>query len=365
MMIKEKDLAKKLNKDIRDWTSEVRSFLLRRPRMIKPVIRLMKSQQSAAKRRKIKLDDGLHVPPYMILSVTKMCNLNCKGCYDKAHNRTGKDMSEEALDKLLTEAAELGTGVIITAGGEPFMRPGLIEAMDRHPTLFFVIFTNGLLLNSPEYIKKIKRPNIYPVISIEGNVHNTDARRGKGIYAKAGASMDIMKAANKHFGLSVTVTRNNFKEVLNESFQTECRKKGASSLFYIDYVPFQEGTEHIELDEDKRIEMLNWLNSHKRKDMLSVAFPGDEKPFGGCLAAGRGFVHIAADGSVEPCPFAPVSVENVVEVGLEQALKSPFLKAVRDNTDILEDESHGCALFHKKEELECIRKSALNQSSDG
>lgn len=333
--------------------------------MIKTIIRLLKTQKSAAVKRKRKMAEGLHVPPYMILSVTKKCNLNCKGCYDKAHNRTGEDMSPEALDKLLDEARELGTGIIITAGGEPFMRPGIIDAMERHPGLFFVIFTNGLLLSSPEIIEKIKSPNIYPVISIEGNVHNTDARRGKGIYAKAGESMDIMKARHKQFGLSVTVTRDNFNEVLNQDFQAECRSKGASSLFYIDYVPFQEGTENIELDEEKRVSMLDWLNSHKRKDMLSVAFPGDEKPFGGCLAAGRGFVHIAADGAVEPCPFAPVSVENVVEVGLEQALKSPFLKAVRDNTDILEDESHGCALFHKKEELESIRNSTLVQLSDG
>ena len=332
---------------------------MRRPGMIKTVLRLLKTQKAATARRINKLEDGLHVPPYMILSVTKACNLNCKGCYDKAHKRTANDMSDQALDKLLIEAEELGTGVIITAGGEPFMRSGLIEQMVKHPNLFFVIFTNGLLLNSPEYIKTIMAPNIYPVISIEGNVHNTDSRRGKGIYAKTGKSMDIMRESNKQFGLSVTVTKNNFNEVLKKDFQAECRKKGTSSLFYIDYVPFQEGTEDIELNEQQRIEMLDWLNEHKRKDMLSVAFPGDEKPFGGCLAAGRGFVHIAADGSVEPCPFAPVSIENVVKVGYEKALRSPFLQAVRDKADILEDESHGCALFKKKDELDHIRKSCL------
>ncbi|MDX1359116.1 MAG: hypothetical protein R3232_09820, partial [Clostridia bacterium] len=65
------------------------------------------------------------------------------------------------------------------------------------------------------------------------------------------------------------------------------------------------------------------------------------------------------DGSVEPCPFAPVSIENVVKVGYEEAIRSPFLQAVRDKSDILEDESHGCALFQKKDELDQIRKSCL------
>jgi len=354
----EKNLAEKLNSDIRKWTKEVQSFLMRRPGMIPQVTRLVKTQRSAEKRRKQNFTTGLHVPPYMILSVTKKCNLNCKGCYDKAHNRTGSDMSTEALDKLLHEAASLGTGVIITAGGEPFMRPDLIDIMKQHSNLFFVIFTNGLMLDSKELIKKLKSPNIYPVISIEGNVHMTDARRGSGIHAKTGASMELMKKANKQFGLSVTVTIENLNEVLSAKFLEECRYRGASSLFFIDYVPFVAGTKNLELSEKQRVDMLRWLDTHKRKDLLSVAFPGDEQQFGGCLAAGRGFIHIAADGSVEPCPFAPVSIENVVEIGLEEALKSPFLKAVRDNTGMLEDESCGCALYNKRKELEQLAKSS-------
>lgn len=346
------NLAKKLNDDIRSWTSEVRSFLARRPGMFRHVIQLISIQRAAALKRKMSLEKGLHVPPYMILSVTKSCNLNCKGCYDKAHGRSGNDMSTKDLDRLLDDAAHLGTGIIITAGGEPFMRSDLTDIMKRHKDLFFVIFTNGLLLNSKAYLENIKNPNIYPVISIEGNIHMTDSRRGSGIHAKTGESMELMRKANKHFGVSVTVTTENIGMVLTDEFLEECRNKGASSLFFIDYVPFEKGTENIELSEQQRGDMLQWLNTHKRKDMLSIAFPGDEKPFGGCLAAGRGFIHIAADGSVEPCPFAPVSIESVVDKGLEEALRSPFLKAVRDSTDLLEDESHGCALYNKRKELE-------------
>lgn len=359
--MRDSELSIKLNKDVRDWTSEVRSFLLRRPKMLNIVPCLIRIQKAAENKRKENALNGLHVPPYLILSVTKKCNLNCKGCYDKAHNRTGKDMSEMDLARLLDDAEMLGIGIIITAGGEPFMRTDLVSTMKNHKNLFFVIFTNGLLLSSPGYIEKIKIPNIYPIISIEGNVHNTDKRRGKGIHAKTGESMELMKTANKHFGLSITVTNENYNSVLKDSFLEECRNKGASSLFLIDYVPFEKGTENIELNENQRLDLINWVNTHKRKDMLIVAFPGDEKPYGGCLAAGRGFIHIAADGSVEPCPFAPISIENVVETGLLQALQSPFLKAVRDNTHLLEDESHGCALFNKKEELECIRKSISDQ----
>ena len=44
---------------------------------------------------------------------------------------------------------------------------------------------------------------------------------------------------------------------------------------------------------------------HNKYRALFVNVPGDEKDFGGCLSAGRGFVHVSAEGDLEPCPFAP------------------------------------------------------------
>ena len=351
------DLSRKLNKDVRNWLKEVSLFILRRPGLIPLIVKIRKIQKPADKIRAMKARSGLHVRPYMILSATHACNLNCKGCYDRAHNRTGLDMTTNQLDSLLTEAGHLGTSVIITAGGEPFSREDITGIMTKHQELLFVVFTNGILLDDPDFIEKIRPANILPVISIEGSRYNTDNRRGPGIYSKTESAMKKLRKAKKHFGLSVTVTMENIDEVLNTDFLDLNRKRGASVLFFIDYVPFAPGTEGMELDEKNRIRMQNWLIENKRNDMLTVAFPGDEKPYGGCLAAGRGFVHIAADGSVEPCPFAPVSVENVTETGFENALKSPFLKAVRDNTELLEEESHGCALFHKKKELLDIREN--------
>lgn len=47
--------------------------------------------------------------------------------------------------------------------------------------------------------------------------------------------------------------------------------------------------------------------------MVFLSFSGDEKYVGGCLAAGRGFFHINANGEVEPCPFSPYSDVNSKE----------------------------------------------------
>ena len=57
-------------------------------------------------------------------------------------------------------------------------------------------------------------------------------------------------------------------------------------------------------------------------DMIFVSFPGDEEMMGGCLASGRGFFHINANGGAEPCPFSPYSKLNLKTDSIETVLRS-------------------------------------------
>jgi MoaA/NifB/PqqE/SkfB family radical SAM enzyme len=110
----------------------------------------------------------------------------------------------------------------------------------------------------------------------------------------------------------------------------------------------------------------------RRSPALFVNLPDDEKEFGGCLSAGRGFVHISAQGDVEPCPFAPYSDRSLREMSLKEALQSPFLTAVRENADHLKEGRGGCALWMHREWLsallasqkrpEAAKKQALTRS---
>jgi len=92
---------------------------------------------------------------------------------------------------------------------------------------------------------------------------------------------------------------------------------------------------------------------HDRYSALFISVPGDEKEFGGCLSAGRGFIHISAEGDVEPCPFAPYSDVNLHNKSLQEALQSPLLKAIRES-DEQPETSGGCALSAKKEWLQSL-----------
>ena len=89
----------------------------------------------------------------------------------------------------------------------------------------------------------------------------------------------------------------------------------------------------------------------KKHSALFINLPEDEKDFGGCLSSGKGFVHISAQGDIEPCPFAPYSDTNLRDSTLKDALQSDFLAAVRENSDQLHEGAGGCALWREREWL--------------
>jgi MoaA/NifB/PqqE/SkfB family radical SAM enzyme len=89
---------------------------------------------------------------------------------------------------------------------------------------------------------------------------------------------------------------------------------------------------------------------------IHICFPGDEEAMGGCLAAGRGFVHINPEGGIEPCPFSPVSDTNIISERLEDALKSPLLARIRGSGVMELEHLGGCALWNRRDDVEKMLK---------
>ena len=88
--------------------------------------------------------------------------------------------------------------------------------------------------------------------------------------------------------------------------------------------------------------------------MVFIAFPGDEKSSGGCVAAGRGFFHINSHGGAEPCPFSPYSDINVAQTSLREALKSRLFYQIQTQGLLKDEHAGGCTLFANREQVEAI-----------
>ena len=150
------------------------------------------------------------------------------------------------------------------------------------------------------------------------------------------------------------MTRTNFDEVTDEEFVRKLVEAGCKLFMLVGYTPVKEGTEDWVLTEEQKSKVVAVRNSLRAKfPALFIALPWDEDEIGGCLSAGRGFIHISAEGAVEPCPFIPYSDMNLNDVTLKEALQSKLLRTIRENHGSLQ-ETHGCALWKKRNWVKSI-----------
>ena len=316
----------------------------------------LSARKAADKRAKVQ-DAGNPVPPFLIASITTQCNLHCKGCYARAnHNctdddsKTGQMLTAEEWGRIFDEASDMGVSFILLAGGEPMTRKDVLLEAGQQKDILFPIFTNGTMFTDKNVELIAKHPNLLPVLSIEGKMETTDDRRGEGVYNSLLIGMERLKAKSITFGASVTIHKENMEEVMSAEFLNSLRDKGCKAVVYVEYVPMDESTAKIAIDDDDRDVMnerlLTLRNSYE--DMLFVSFPGDEKTSGGCLAAGRGFFHINAYGGAEPCPFSAYSDTSLRDVSLKEAMNSPLFRYLKESGTLANDHTGGCVLFENE-----------------
>ncbi len=355
------DLQNYLIKGVEGVVADALKATLKNPKESAFMLRFAAASRSASKKRRIAEDGGEHIPPFLIASITSQCNLHCAGCYSRCNHATVdsepvKQLTGDEWLSIFDEADELGISFIILAGGEPMLRRDVIEAAGQKQNILFPVFTNGTFIDERYFTLFDRCRNLVPVMSIEGSRQVTDERRGEGIYDKLTANMDEFKKRGLIFGASVTVTSQNIEEVTSQTFLESLAEKGCKAVIFVEYVPMTDDSRSLALSDSDRDDLMNAIQHirEKNSDMVLIAFPGDEKSSGGCVAAGRGFFHINSHGGAEPCPFSPYSDINVKNTSLREAMHSPLFTALRDGSILMDDHTGGCVLFEKRDMVEAL-----------
>jgi MoaA/NifB/PqqE/SkfB family radical SAM enzyme len=236
------------------------------------------------------------------------------------------------------------------------LRRDIIEAAAQKPDILFPIFTNGTYMDERYFELFDKCRNLLPVMSIEGEKAITDKRRGEGIYDRLIGNMDELHRRGLIFGASVTVTKENIREVSSDSFLQKLSDRGCKAVIFVEFVPVTEDSKDLAPGDEEREYLRGEIMRlrEERPDMVYISFPGDEKSSGGCVAAGRGFFHINSHGGAEPCPFSPYSDVNVRNTSLRDAMRSPLFTALRDGGILMDDHAGGCVLYEKRELVEAL-----------
>jgi MoaA/NifB/PqqE/SkfB family radical SAM enzyme len=336
------------------------------PRFAYHALRLLGRQHSAAKLRATHETRGVHVPPFLIYSITSRCNLSCAGCYAHIlHASERPELEPQRAESLLGEAESLGVSVTLLAGGEPFLRPRLLDVTAAHPGILFLLFTNGSLLDDEKVEALRRQRHVITVLSLEGGERETDRRRGPGTHANVLRAMERLRKRRVFFGTSTTLTRENFEIATSETHLRELIDRGCRLFYYINYIPVEPGTEGLRLEADQVRELDARLTRLRRSlPALFIAFPHDEIALGGCLAAGRGFLHINAYGDVEPCPFSPYSDTNLNDVSFETALASPLLQRILTSGVVLDETDGQCALWKLRDWVAELARETSQEAGD-
>ena len=355
------DLQEYMARGVERIMADALRAALRNPAQSTFMVRFAAAAGRATARRLELEAEGLHVPAFLIASITSQCNLHCAGCYSRCNHATVdaepvKQLSAEEWKKIFREAEALGVSFILLAGGEPFLRWDVIEAAGQMKNLLFPIFTNGTFMDDAAFAQLDRRRNLVPVLSIEGDKETTDARRGDGVYDRLISAMDRLHARDMLYGASITVTTENIREVTSPEFVETLVSRGCRLAIFVEFVPVTEEARRLAPADAERDYLLAAMQRLREAfpGLIALAFPGSEKASGGCMAAGRGFFHINSHGGAEPCPFSPYSDVNVRELGVRGALQSPLFMALRERGILDNDHVGGCVLYEQREQVEGI-----------
>lgn len=155
--------------------------------------------------------------PVVVWNVTRRCNLKCVHCY--AHARDEEFSGELTTSEgkaVLDDLAAFGAPVVLFSGGEPLVRPDLMELADYavKKGMRAVISTNGTLINSRIAVQLKKIGLSYVGISLDGLNEVNDHFRGvKGAFSKAMDGIMACQDAGIKVGLRFTMNRLNAKEI--------------------------------------------------------------------------------------------------------------------------------------------------------
>jgi radical SAM protein with 4Fe4S-binding SPASM domain len=280
---------------------------------------------------------------FLVISPGKACNLRCRGCYANSGAHREK-LDWATFERTVREAHDVwGLRAFVISGGEPLAwRDGgrsVLDLAELFPDSFFVMYTNGTLIDDAVARRMGRLGNVTPALSVEGMRERTDARRGDGVFDKVLAAMERLRREGVIIGVSLTATRENADEILSEEVvETFFDGIGASYAFVFHYMPMGRSfTLDLMMTPEQRVRLYErvwWLV--RNRHIFIADFWNSATATNGCLAAGRagGYFHVNWNGDVSPCvffPYSPVNVKDVFARGgtLDEVWTHPFFADIR------------------------------------
>ncbi|UCG50212.1 MAG: radical SAM protein [Phycisphaerales bacterium] len=264
-------------------------------------------------------------PTFIVFSPTQRCNLRCTGCYAASGVDTPATVPFQFVERVVAEVHDIFGGRFITiSGGEPFMYKSdgktLLDVFEKYTDMFFMVYTNGTVINQDIVRRLAETANVTPAVSVEGFEKETDLRRGPGAFKKILATLDRLRNAGVPFGISATATSRNMDALLSDEFyEFYFQKQGACYMWQFQMMPIGRGKDELDLmvNPENRLKLFRkWEQMLVEKKYCLADFWNSGVLARGCIAYGRsgGYAYVDWHGNVTPCAFIPYYVDNIYDL---------------------------------------------------
>lgn len=307
-----------------------------------------------------------NVPWAILLDPTSACNLHCKGCW-AAEYGDKLNLTFDELSSIVEQGKAMGTYFYIFTGGEPLVRKDdVIRICEKHNDCAFLSFTNATLIDEAFTEEMLRVKNFIPAISIEGFKKETDSRRGEGTFDSIIKAMDILKKKKLPFGVSCTYTSENTQTIGSSEFFDFLIEKGALFAWLFTYMPVGKGAaKELIVRPEQRKYMYEQIREFRNtKAIWTMDFWNDGEFVGGCIAGGRSYLHINANGDIEPCAFIHYADSNIREHTLLEAYKRPLFMEYFNNQPFSDNMLRPCPLLDNEGALAQMVKRSKAHSTD-
>jgi MoaA/NifB/PqqE/SkfB family radical SAM enzyme len=307
-----------------------------------------------------------NIPWAILLDPTSACNLHCTGCWAAEYGNK-LNLTFDEIDSIINQGKKLGVYMYIYTGGEPLVRKkDLIALCEKHSDCQFLSFTNATLIDEAFANDMLRVKNFIPAISVEGFESATDARRGNGTYQKVVKAMALLKEKRLPFGLSCCYTSQNLDSISSFEFIDQMIQWGAKFVWYFHYMPVGNDAVPALLPTPEQREFMyhRIRDIRSQKPIFAMDFQNDGEYVGGCIAGGRRYLHINANGDVDPCVFIHYSDSNIRKKTLLECLQSPIFMAYHKGQPFNENHLRPCPMLENPERLRSIVHETKAVSTD-
>lgn len=277
---------------------------------------------------------------------TNQCNMYCDHCYRDAGDRRHRELNTVEAKQLMDELVVAGFKIMIFSGGEPLMRPDILELVKYATAVGLrpVFGTNGTLITRTlaEELQDAGTMGMgISLDSMDKQKHDT-FRQYASAWDQAVRGMEHCRSAGLPFQIHTTVMGWNDHEL--EAITDFAVSMGARAHHIFFMVPtgraasIQESATRAQEYEEiiRRILAKQQTVDIELKPTCAPQFMRIAKEMGietrfrrGCLS-GISYCIIGPEGDVQPCAYLDIPLGNVRDMAFSELWREhPVLKQLR------------------------------------